>query len=299
MGWIPDLPDARDYTWETAEARELFGRLRQRRRRALPAKTDLRQDADGVYFSAPEDQGAVGCSAVFAGVSLVEYFERFALGKTFEPSKLFWYQMARKLRKIPGDAGIDLRSTWKALVRYGAPPEEFWPYEPVRFDDELRDISLLGFAGEFAMVRYIRLDVPGLTGSQLLEVVKSFLAARFPVAFGFSVPRSLTGEPDIPFRPKLDSIRGGQAVLAVGYDDNRPARAKGAMLIRNSWGVTWGDGGYGWLPYAYIKQGMARDFWTVVRDEWIDAGNFTRPLLRVARPRTSDTDSPAKSSKEP
>jgi hypothetical protein len=32
--------------------------------------------------------------------------------------------------------------------------------------------------------------------------------------------------------------------------------------------------GYGWLPYEYILRGLAEDFWSVLKKEWIDTGQF-------------------------
>ena len=85
-----------------------------------------------------------------------------------------------------------------------------------------------------------------------------------------------------PAQPIRESQSGGHAVFAVGYKDklkitNRidGAVTTGAFLIRNSWGARWGDGGYGWLPYEYVLQGLAIDWWTLSKNEWVDTDVFT------------------------
>jgi C1A family cysteine protease len=64
----------------------------------------------------------------------------------------------------------------------------------------------------------------------------------------------------------------------VGYDDKLRIRSdKGALLVRNSWGADWGDGGYGWLPYEYVRQQLAVDFWTLLKPSWLKSGEFESP----------------------
>ena len=60
--------------------------------------------------------------------------------------------------------------------------------------------------------------------------------------------------PDTPFGHPRTCVQGRcadgyHAVLVTGYDDE----GKGKFEFRNSWGVTWGDKGYGSLSYDYIR----------------------------------------------
>ena len=293
MGWLPDYPDFRDHTIEHDELPSRLKELGQKdsvkamlskvgitkRVKALPASVDLR-----AWFSPVEDQGTLGSCTANAGAGIVEYFEKRAFNKHIDASRLFLYKVTRNLIHSPGDTGAFLRSTMGALVLFGVPPEEYWPYKVADFDKEPTAFCY-AFGQNFQSIDYYRLDPPGIDTKVLLNQIRTNLAAGLPAMFGFTVYSSIsqaerTGK--IPYPTKGDKIAGGHAIVAAGYDDkmkikNTTSGAKetvGALLIRNSWGADWGDLGYGWLPYDYILKGLADDWWSLLKNEWVDTGNF-------------------------
>jgi C1A family cysteine protease len=275
MGWHRDLPDIRDYTDESDDVKAVLRKSQPLKKaaRSQPKKVDLR-----AWCSPIEDQGQLGSCTAQAGAGLYEYFERRAHGKHVDASRLFLYKVTRRLMGLSGDTGAYLRDTMKALVVFGVPPERHWPYQVDRFDEE-PSAFLYSFAQSFQALRYYRLDPPGASSDDILANVRRHLAAGLPSMFGFTVyasmPPSGDGKGEIPMPTPTDSVAGGHAVAAVGYDDGKKIGShKGALLIRNSWGTDWGDAGYGWLPYAYVESRLADDFWTMIDAEFVDTELF-------------------------
>lgn len=276
MGWQPDMPDFRDYTVETPQVRAVLSKSKQLKaqaRKKMSAKVDLRR-----WCSPIEDQGNLGSCTANAGVGLLEYFERRGFGKHLDGSRLFLYKATRNLLGWTGDTGATLRSTMKAMTLFGIPPERYWTYDTSRFDQE-PEAFLYAFAQNYQSLIYYRLDPPGMSPDKIVEWVKKYLAADLPCMFGFTVydsfPAVGSGDNEIPVPETGEHVLGGHAIDAVGYDDSRKVgRHKGALLIRNSWGTGWGDAGYGWMPYAYIEMGLANDFWSLVRAEFVDTDLF-------------------------
>jgi len=271
MGWQRDLPDIRDYTPEHEKIEELFHKSRALK----PPKAGIEKSVDLERWCSPiEDQGSLGSCTANAGVGLIEYYERRAFGEHLDASRLFLYKVTRKLLHWTGDTGAWLRTTMKAMVLFGIPPEEFYPYDISKFDDE-PGAFCYAFAQNYQTIKYFKIDKMGVSSTRLLERLKNFLAAGYPAMFGFTVYNFGNENGEFEFPGPNDTVQGGHAVVAVGYDDNRKiGKNKGAIKIRNSWGVNWGEGGYGWLPYAYIEAGLAEDFWSLFKSQYVPTGQF-------------------------
>jgi C1A family cysteine protease len=275
MGWVRDLPDHRDLQVKSTEIQEIREQSKKVKKidKSLPPTVDLRQ-----WCSPIEDQGDLGSCTANAGVGLLEYFQKRAYSKHLDASRLFLYKVTRNLMGIKGDEGAELRTTMKAMVLFGIPPESYWPYKIEAFDEEPQAFCY-AFAQSYKTTKYYRLDPPGQTTDKTMEAVKKSLAAGLPPMFGFtvysSIPPSGDGKGEIPFPGPGDSVEGGHAIVAVGYDDKKKVgKDSGALLIRNSWGTGWGDKGYGWLPYSYVLKGLAVDFWTLVDSGFVDTELF-------------------------
>lgn len=294
MGWLPDYPDFRDYdigaSSDTMVTRHRdLGlkpissmlkdlKLAGKPKAGVTGSVDLRPHCPAI-----ENQGRLGSCTANAGVGIVEYYERRAFGRHIDASRLFLYKVTRNLLELTGDTGAYLRSTMGAMALFGVPPEKYWPYNEPDFDIE-PSAFCYAFAQNYQSIQYFRLDPMGIPRDALLNRIKLFLKAGLPSMFGFTVYSSYTqasGDGKIPFPCPRERWVGGHAIVAVGYDDkckikntNCGKTTTGALLIRNSWGTGWGDNGYGWLPYEYVLRGLAVDWWTLLKNEWVDTGKF-------------------------
>lgn len=80
-----------------------------------------------------------------------------------------------------------------------------------------------------------------------LYAVKQKIKDRFPVIIGFETNNMFSTKYITKENPVWQSggkNDGGHAVVIVGYDDE-----KGMFEILNSWGTSFGDGGYFWMKY--------------------------------------------------
>jgi len=237
-GWVPDCPDGRDF---------LYAAIRPRVR--LAASADLRNACSLI-----EDQGRLGSCTANALAGILEFLDNRVDGAYEDVSRLFIYYNERALQGTADyDSGASLRIGIKTLAKAGSCTEKSWPYEIGQFAVK-PPARCYAQAKAHRIVSYHRIET--------LEEKLACIAEGYPFVFGFTVYESFesletarTGVVRMP--EKTERALGGHAVMAVGYD-----RKAERFIVRNSWGVKWGKGGYCMMPFAYLET-LAADFWTV------------------------------------
>lgn len=220
-----------------------------------------------------DNQLSVGSCTANAATSVCEDILKKE-GEGVSLSRLFNYWISRNIiLEQPGVNGSTMRAAVRAIKHFGVCRELLWPYN-IPFADTRPSDEAFAEAITRCIQRYevISTALPdplpspeGLTqdewweliytivGNRIVHDIKSSLNEGIPVVFSCALGQqwySLTGpwQGHIYTVPRendsVNPIVGGHAMMVIGYDD-----ACQRMLIENSWGSEWGDGGFGGMPY--------------------------------------------------
>jgi len=236
FAWKKDEVDARDYTFDVVKSSK------------LPDTVDLRQ-----YCSKIEDQGAMGSCGANAGVGALELLGISDMERA-ELSRLFVYYNARAMRgRQNEDSGVFIRDVVKVLAKSGACTERLWAYNTVNLFKKPSEVCYED-AHSRKISFYERISTT--------NAIKMALSQGCPVIFGIQLYVSFnkvgaSGIVKCPgwFEPAL----GGHAMLIVGY---KKIGRRWHFIVRNSWGESWGDKGYCYIPFSYVA-GRGDDFWLI------------------------------------
>ena len=240
-----DTPDSRDFLLEKHFKFKSFN---------LPKWVDLRRNS-----GCPEilHQGQLGSCTACGSSNALRFILRKNGEKEFQPSRLFIYYFTRAIEgTIKEDTGVEIRNVMKAIKRNGVCSEIELPYDINNFTNKPSEHLIESAKKDHYEIKYY--SVKNKTRS-----IKTALCNGFPVIFGFEVYSSfeseevsLTGIVPMPDLEKEDFL-GGHCVVIYGYRDS-----SNTFICMNSWGKSWGEKGFFYLPYEYVSK-YGYDLWTI------------------------------------
>lgn len=221
----------------------------------LPVKIDLKPD-----MPSPLDQLNLGSCALNATSNCIRYLLKKQHMQEWQPSRLYLYWNTRvniEKSKADDDTGVCIRDVCKSLTKYHSCNETIWPYVVEKFSEVPSEESYKE-ANLHKKIKYAYVPLN-------LNSIKHTLYKETPIIIGLQLYESFhnnnTAKTGIVPMPKIETekLLGGHALLLIGYCDETKL-----FKIQNSWGSSWGDGGYCYVPYEYLlNSNLASDFWTI------------------------------------
>ena len=149
-------------------------------------------------------------------------------------------------------AGTSLKAALDVSRKYGAVREQVLPFASGKlFSGEEK--AFYARAAQFKISSYFNLT---LRRPSDIEEWRRWLAEKGPILTRLNVDRTWHEARDNS--GNLDSYRaetkgGGHAIALVGYTPDR-------FIVRNSWGTSWGDKGFGYASLAYAQDAFTEAY---------------------------------------
>lgn len=245
---VPSRETDRDWQLEQATA------ALARPAAAVPKAKDLREDWWKVG-----DQGATGSCVGWATADALlrwHFVKTGRIGQTDTLSKRFIWMASKETDEFTNapstfieNAGTSLKASLDVARRYGAVKENVLPFSGTRLYPGKPE-TFYALASQLKIQAYFNLS---LNRGGSIDAWRNWLATRGPILTRLDVDDTwydTTGNLDV-YLPKTKA--GGHAVALVGYTPDR-------FIVRNSWGASWADKGFGYASLAYAKDAFTEAY---------------------------------------
>lgn len=208
-------------------------------------KADLKSKITLIY-----DQGQIGSCTANSCAQAMRMCPKYS---DFLPSRLYIYAKERIMEgeTTLSDSGADSLDGLIQLKNHGVCPESLWPYDINNLN--ILPSSICDTEAEKYKVHTIgRVCKDNCSVQDKINAIKKSILAGISVLIGISVFDGFESENAastgiIPMPETSQDVLGGHEILLVGFDD-----LSKQFCFVNSWGESWGDHGYGYLPYDYV-----------------------------------------------
>lgn len=208
---------------------------------SLPYSVDLR-----TFFSPIQDQESQKACNAFSIVSVIEYFIHQICHNNDNLSESFVYYNTRKLANQENEnVGTNVCDLISSLRDKGVCLEELCPFKPDVYDEKPTEEAYADAES--------RKVTEAKNVSLNLDTMRAALAQGYPLLISarsfHAYVQDANGVIEPPSAEELaQDANNNHAMVICGYTD----RDGGYFIVRNSWGVTWCDKGYCYMPYDYV-----------------------------------------------
>ena len=211
------------------------------------------------YGIGVKDQGVRPCCSVFTIVGLIE-FERANVLNDKTPLSVDYLNWAADMIHGVRQDGSFFHFAIDGMARYGICSDDYMPYA-TRYTDKVEPSEAAKKDAETRKTGkqvWIKAWDPktGVNDTQLKEIQQQ-LDNNHPVAIGFQWPKKEIENKYLPGGElvvvKRPEVFDGHSVLIVGYQTDAATPGGGYLIFKNSHGESFGDKGYGRIPYAYAR----------------------------------------------
>jgi len=232
----------------------------------IPVSADIRSG-----YSPIKNQGELGACTSFSACSVMEYL----LNKNIDLSELYFYFQERKSDgDISDDGGSTIARSAEVATNIGSCVEDLDPYDISKFADTPSAESDADAKNHKAVTKY------------KLQTIKDILycvgVLNKPVLIGIEVYESfeeIGSDGYVPMPKQGERLLGGHALNICGYFRksgnifteieeeielflNKSQYNGLYFIVRNSWGETFGDKGYIYIPAEFLQR-YSYDWWHI------------------------------------
>jgi C1A family cysteine protease len=286
LGCVKDQPDPRDFKFlKTTHWTEL-------------SPIDLRPFCPPV-----RSQSYIGSCTAFSATQLFDFVRKKNKLVNWKPSPLFTYYATRKFANLQDqDSGASVREALKSTARDGVTMERYWPYDIGKYRENPPEEAWIN-AEKHQTLEYFRVD------DFDKSVFLGCLNDGYPFIFGIylyssfnsfqTVLSGIVPMPDLQNEKRI----GGHCMMAVGWKKiEQEGVEKEYLIVQNSWGDTWADKGFCYIPMEYVMSNDTFDFWTIRLTE--ECAEDTEdpepePVPEPEPPKPEPTPEPPKPEPEP
>jgi hypothetical protein len=219
----------------------------------VPATKDLRADWWKIG-----DQGSTGSCVGWASADSVARWHLVRVGRIARPDflspRFVWMaaketdQFTTRPTTFVEEEGTSLKAALDIARKYGLIRDALLPFATGKLYGGSAK-TLYAIAAQLKILAYFNLGTN-------LTAWRTWLATKGPILTRLDVDdtwQNATATKGMLDEYKQDTAMGGHAVAFVGY---RPGR----FIVRNSWGMGWGDRGFGYASLAYAQEAFTEAY---------------------------------------